>query len=146
VDAEALAGHAVSPQGLGWGEAVADWADTPDLWAVDADQMPDAANNSLFTKAEQDEIAYWLTGVTVYARESLELSESQLAIDNAVDELKDASTRIGRKDWRLMFIGAFVTLGLEHVLEPGVVETLMRLATQGLAGVFGAHVPPMITT
>jgi hypothetical protein len=68
------------------------------------------------------------------------------AIGQAVEELKEASERVGRKDWKLMFYGAFVSLGLAQALSSGVVDVVFRLAVEGLSHIFGAGGTPMITT
>jgi hypothetical protein len=82
-----------------------------------------------------------------YVREKFELSGDQVAaIGQTVDELKEASKRVGRKDWKLMFYGAFVSLGLAQVVSTGVVDVAFRLAVEGLGHIFGAGGPPMITT
>jgi hypothetical protein len=128
-----------------WARAVARWAATPDLWGLDTEPLPEAADNSPFTQAEQAEIAKRLDEARDFAREQFELPDDEIAaIGQAVEELKEASERVGRKDWKLMLYGAFVSLGLEHAVSSGVVETLFRLAVQGLAHLFGAG-PPMIT-
>jgi hypothetical protein len=79
-------------------------------------------------------------------RVQFELPDEQIAaIGQAVEELKAASTRVGRKDWKLMFYGAFVSLGLAQAVSSGVVEAMFRLAVEGLGHIFGAGGPPMIT-
>ena len=130
----------------GWASEVAEWAVTPDVWALDTATLPDAADNSPFTQPERDEIAKQLDEITGYVREHFELRDDQLAaLGQTVEELKEASERVGRKDWKLMFYGAFISLGLEHAVQSGVVEAMFRLAVQGLGHLFGAGSPPIIT-
>jgi hypothetical protein len=129
-----------------WAAEVVDWQQTPDLWALKAAPMPDAADNGPFSQDERDGIAERLDEITRLVREQFALAGDQLAaIRQAVEELKEASTRVGRKDWRLIFYGTFVTYGLDHVLSSRVVETVFRLAAEGLGHIVGAGGTPMIT-
>lgn len=127
-----------------WATVTAEWGVIPDLWALDAKPLPKAADNRPFSQPERDEIAKSLDDMTQLAREKFELPDDQVsAIAQAVEELKEASGRIGRKDWKLMFYGALVSLGLEHAVSSGVVETMFRLTVEALGHLFGG--PPMIT-
>jgi len=95
---------------------------------------PAASDNSPFSADEQADIAKHLDKIVDYVRDSFELPDGQLgAIAQAMEELKEASERVGRKDRKLLLYGAFVSLGLEHAVQSGVVETLFRLAAQGSA-------------
>jgi hypothetical protein len=130
-----------------WARAVVNWQGIPDLWTVMAGGvLPEANENNPFSQQERDEIANRLDEIKHYAGEQFELTAEQMrATEESLDYLKDAAERVGRKDWRVMFYGAFVSLGLEHAVSSGVVETMLRLAVQGLGHIFGAASPPMIT-
>jgi hypothetical protein len=129
-----------------WAGEVAEWARTPDMWALDAAPLPEAVDNSPFTQAERDEIAMRLDEIYDHLSELWDLRDHQAAaIGQTIEELKEASERVGRKDWKLMFYGAFVSVGLAQVVPSGVVEAVFRLAVQGLGHFFGAGGPPMIT-
>lgn len=125
-----------------WAAMTAEWAVIPDLWALNAKPLPKATDNRPFTQPERDEIAKSLDDITQFVREKFELPDVQVAaIAQAVEELKEASGRVGRKDWKMMFYGALVSLGLEHAVSSGVVEVVFRLAVQGLGHLFGAGSP-----
>jgi hypothetical protein len=129
-----------------WAALTAEWAVIPDLWRLNAKPLPKATDNRPFTQPERDEIAKSLDDITQFVRDKFELPDDQLAaIGQAVEELKEASGRIGRKDWKLMLYGALISLGLEHAVSSGVVEVVYRLAVHGLGHLFGAGSPPMIT-
>ena len=56
-------------------------------------------------------------------RELFELSADQLhAIDQRVDELKEASERLGRKDWLMIFYGSLVSTFITAAVPPGVIQ------------------------
>jgi hypothetical protein len=75
-----------------WARQVADWTNTPDLWDLDAEPLPDAGDNSQFTQPERDKIAKRLDEINDFVREHFELPDDQLAaIGQAVEELKEAS-------------------------------------------------------
>jgi hypothetical protein len=128
-----------------WATDVADWESTPDLWALDAEPLPEVTDNTPFTADEQADIAKYLDYVKDYVRENFELRDYQLtAIAEAVEYLKEESKTSGRKQWRFLFYGTFMSYALEHSLDPAVLEAIYRLAVAGLGHLFGAGGPPMI--
>jgi hypothetical protein len=140
-------------------DALATWADevkyeidTPDLWAelkrvpqvLAASQATDASN-APFTPNEQSEISGKLDEIKKLVRERFELTDEQLAvIDERLDDAKEASTRLGRKDWILMFYGSVMSTFMTDAVPPTVIQTVLTTVVHGIAHIFGFGGPPPI--
>lgn len=102
----------------GWAEDVKRDVDTPDLWAELQRELElvtsaryDDIENTPFTPDEQAEIAEQLRQLKDFLKEKYALSEAQtLSLEARFDDLEAAAGRIGRKDWRLLFLGGILTL------------------------------------
>jgi hypothetical protein len=161
-DASMVVGSAVwdSCQSATWPQILANlgrWADevnyetnTPDLWAelkrvpevMAAAQSPEASNAS-FTPAEQAEVSSRLDEVKQLVRQQFELTDDQLAaVDQKLDELEEASKRLGRKDWATILIGGLVSVGMTDAVPPDVIQTVLSTVLHGLAHLFGIGGPP----
>lgn len=129
--------------GLGWQDvtqAVRQWAVIVKRECVDLDlcaelrrgrefftgtQAEDFANTS-FTPGEQAEIAEQFQKIKEYVKKTYSLSIEQAArVEIRFDEAEDASHRMGRKDWLLMFGGALFSLILSAVVPPEAVQHIL---------------------
>jgi hypothetical protein len=137
-----------------WAAEVRYVAETPDLWA-ELKRVPQIlaategmTSNAIFTADEQAEIRQKLDAIKNLVRENFELTNEQLsAVEKTLDEVKGASARLGRKDWRLLLYGAFLNLFLTDAIPPSVIQTVLATAVRGIAHMFGVGDPPsMITT
>lgn len=133
-----------------WAEDVKGEFVDPDLWAelrrrrefLTGDQHPDSANTP-FTRSEQAEITEQLQKIKEYVKEAYSLSiEQREHTERRFDEAEDASRRVGRKDWLLMFGGALFSLILSAVVPPEVIQHILAMAAQGLGHLFGRQAPP----
>ncbi len=81
--------------------------------------------------------------------EKYALSAAQmLTLEAGLDALEVAAGRIGRKDWRLLFLGAILSLVLGGLLPPESVHDIIAMAGDGLDHLFGGggsppQLPPM---
>jgi hypothetical protein len=137
-----------------WADEVRYVAETPDLWA-ELKRVPkipaetdSTASNTLFTTDEQAQIKQRLDEVKSLVREEFELTNDQLsAVDKTLDDAKEASERLGRKDWRMLFYGAFLSVFLTDAIPPSVIQTVLATVVHGIGHLFGFGDPPsMITT
>jgi hypothetical protein len=132
-------------------ERVGRWAgdvkrdiETPDLWAelqrerdILTGALYEDVENTPFTSEEQAEIGQLLREIKEYAEKTYSLSEAQmLSLEARFDEAKTAAGRIGRKDWRLLFLGVMFTVIVDHVPPEGVWNVL-AIALRGLDHLFG---------
>src|SRR5664279_864882 len=91
--------------------------ETPDLWAEVRRQTEllaavgdESVDNTPFTPSEQEGIARRLENFRTQVNDAHALSEQKLRdLESAIEYLVDASRRLGRKDWLLVFIGATAT-------------------------------------
>jgi hypothetical protein len=119
------------------------YAATSDLWAqlreskvLIAEQQQFA--NTPFTEPEQSEISSQIQRVKEYIRATCELTAEQLAVvQDRLDHAEEASHRIGRKDWLMLFNGALFSLFLSDLVPPQPVQHILWMTFQGLAHLFG---------
>lgn len=138
-----------------WVDEVRYEMDTPDLWTelrrvpqvLAVSQTPDASN-APFTPNEQSEISRSLDEIKKLVRERFELTGEQLAvIDQRLDDAEEASKRLGRKDWAMMFYGGVVSTFMTDAVPPNVIQIVLITVLHGIAHIFGfGGPPPVITT
>jgi hypothetical protein len=137
-----------------WADEVRYEVDTADLWAelkrvpqlLAASQTPDASN-APFTPNEQSEVSRRLDEIKTLVRERFELTGEQLAvIDQRLDEAEEASKRLGRKDWVMMFYGAVMSTFMTDAVPTNVIQTVLITVLHGIAHIFGFGGPPPIIT
>lgn len=118
---------------LGKVTALKDWLthlkreiDAPDLWASLSQEQellslePAEAVNTLFTAAEQVQIKKAVEEIRTYVTSTYSLAGEPLAaVNRKLDYLIDASTRLGRIDWKNIFVGALFSLALQQLSPSG---------------------------
>lgn len=140
-------------------ENLAEWAkevryetDTPDLW-VELQRVPEIltavqdahAINAPFTTAEQAQISNHLDEIKHLVREQYELTDDQLAaIDQRLDQADEASKRLGRRDWAMMFYGGVMSTLMTDAVPPGVIQTVLTIVLHGIGHMLGFGGPPPI--
>ena len=122
----------------GWLEDVKRDLDTPDLWAELQRETEllgigsvEVTENTPFTLAEQKEIEERLRERARYVSLTYSLSGAQIqALDAKLDDLVEASRRVGRKDWLNIFVGTIAVYILTAAVPPesarGILMTLVR--------------------
>jgi hypothetical protein len=126
-------------------------ATAPDKWAelqqvrnvLAAAQAPDASN-APFTADEQAEIVLRIDEVKQFVATSVRLDGQQrlAAIEQAPDEIKEASTRVGRKDLIVMINGAMFSLIVNGLAPAHVVSLIFNVLITGIGRIFGIGAPP----
>ena len=115
-----------------WLQEVKQDCDTPDLWAglqQEAELIEGGAykviENALFTPDEQKEIALRLDKLAKDVSHALSLSGAQVQVLNEnIEYLVKASSRLGRKDWLNTFIGVTLPFVLTAALAPEAARAL----------------------
>jgi hypothetical protein len=108
---------AVVAQVRRWAAEIATYEKTPDLWELYRDglrsSVEEATDNKPFTPEERTNLAARLDQVMAKLTEMSERHDMTAAdvreIKETVEYLKDASTRLGKKDWALVLIGQAAT-------------------------------------
>lgn len=139
--------------------SVTQWADevkmitsAPDLWAdmrtrngflEDTHQN---SGNTPFTQDEQRQIVAQLRAIKIEIAEKFEIVGGQLEqIEERLDEAAEASTRLGRKDWLIYFMGTITGLIITATVVGGVGEQIFSMVIQGIGHLFtGGDGPPRI--
>jgi hypothetical protein len=127
-------------------------AQIPDLWAelqrnkeFLTDARYDNDENMPFSPDEQAVITQGLRAIKEDSQQKYSLTDDQMEHFAAkLDEIEEASRRIGRKDWVLLFYGALFSLGITNVLSSDAVYHILGSFLQSLGYFFGIGGPPPI--
>jgi hypothetical protein len=142
---------------LGKSEMLRNWLtylkrefEAPDLWAALAQEQelfsaePAGAVNAPFNAEEQAQIKRAVDEIRVYITTTYTLADEPLSRVHAkLDYLIDASTRLGRIDWKNILVGALVGLVLQQLIPSGSgFQELIGVAGQLLRHVLGGVISP----
>ncbi|MBK5282315.1 MAG: hypothetical protein JJE16_09525 [Nitrospiraceae bacterium] len=124
--------------------------EVPDLWAALSQEQellsiePAEAVNTPFTADEQVQIKKTIEEIRVYITSTYSLASEPLAkVNRKLDYLIDASTRVGRIDWKNIFVGALVGLVLQQLIpSDSGFQQLIGIAGHLLRHVLGGVIPP----
>jgi hypothetical protein len=139
----------------GWLGDVKREVETPDLWAQLSDSearsddqqafwqhVADDADNTPFTAREQEQIAERLEALRRQIIDAHALTADKIApLDAGISHLIEASRRVGRKDWLVMFIGVMCTLVATAVIRPDYVSHLIQAFVHGLESMYRPGAP-----
>lgn len=134
-----------------WLTAVKLDIEMPDLWAelrretellgATADE---AIENTPFTLDEREEIAERLQEMRDYARRTYLLSEEQMRVlDAKLDHLAAATGRLGRADWRGLFVGTMLTFVLTAALPPEAARHILLTLLRSIGHLLGHGFPEL---
>jgi hypothetical protein len=127
---------------------------TPDLWEelkrtpeILASVEQGDTSNAPFTPDEQAEIGHRVDEIKHLVRNQFEPTDEQMsAIEQTLDEVKEASTRVGRKDWAMMANGALLSLIVNDLVPAQVIQSVFSTLITGIGHIFGLGGPlPIIT-
>jgi hypothetical protein len=134
-----------------WAREVRYELDTPDFWAelknsarVLAELDDELADNRPFTQGERTQIAQGLDEVKEHVSATYHPAPEQMAvIERGVEELKEATERVNRKDWGLMFQGIILGWVVDAFVPPEAVHGILMVLLYGIAHIAGGG-PPAI--
>ena len=123
---------------------------TPDLWrelskskSFFTGRDRQTTGNAPFTEAEQTDISVQIKEIKDHIKITHDLTSEQLSnVEATLDEVEEASHRIGRKDWLLAFNGAVFSLILTDLVTPQTAQHIIMMAIHGLSHLFGIGGPP----
>jgi hypothetical protein len=135
-----------------WLENVERERSSPNLWARLAGQRELFAggttgrpeNNSRFNIEEQAQVAEQLDEIRELLVQTYQLDGEQLkAIEAGLGDLRESSTRMGRREWLIMVVGTIATWALAGLVPPGGAQEVLTLALRGLGDLFGGGLPQL---
>jgi hypothetical protein len=134
-----------------WAQAVIagfrEYDGTPDLWAgleQSRELLAGHPENTPFSPDEQAEISRGMRQVRMFVAAIPELTADHLAeVNDRLDQMEEASRRLGRKDWLMLFNGAVFSLILTDAITPTVAQRIIMMGLQGLSHLFGLGGPPV---
>jgi hypothetical protein len=123
----------------------------PDLWGQlkrDKEflgmQAGEKLNNTPFSPDEQKVISGSLEQIRDYITTTYELTSEQISnLDAKLDHAEEASKRLGRKDWFVLFNGAVFSLILTDTITPDTAQHIIMMAIHGLSHLFGMGGGPL---
>lgn len=152
---QGLGWESVRQLALRWGrEVTAQNAWTANAQAKDAltAAQGEEMGNAPFTEDEQRQIVAQLQDVRRYVTEELNLpSEEITRIEEMLDEMAEASKRMGRKDWLIYCLGTITALIIAATVAAPVGEHIFTMIIHGLAHLFtggneSKQIPPRFIT
>lgn len=94
--------------------------------------------NVPFSAEERAAIAVRIDSVKAQVRDNPELTAEQISgIEEKLDELVEASNRVGKKDWRVMLYGTAFGMIVSDTVPPHVVQGIITSVITGLGHIFG---------
>lgn len=140
-----------------WANDVKQTTEAPDYWEdlkrnreFITDVRGEDSGNAPFAQDEQNQIAAQLQVIKEFVAEKFELSSEQMTlIEEKLDEAAEASSRMGRKDWLLLFSGTIFTVIVTDIVTPGVAEHIFTMVINSLGHLFtggseSPQIPPQI--
>jgi hypothetical protein len=125
-------------------------AETPDMWEelrqtreIVVGTHREDYENTRFTPDEQAQISGQLREIKESLRKTYSLPDEQLALIEArLDEAEEASRRLDRKDWWILFLGLILPLLVSGFVTPDIVHHIIVMTFQTLGQLFSGNVPP----
>jgi hypothetical protein len=136
-----------------WASEVKQVTESPDLWAelqasreLITDIQQTDSGNTPFTQDEQRQIAAQLQEITKRLKQQFELTKDQAErIDEWREEVVEASTRMGQKDWLIYLLGTITALTIAATVPAGLGEHIFTMVIHALGYLFtGGSEPPQI--
>jgi hypothetical protein len=109
-------------------------------------EIQQESGNSPFTDDERRQIVAQLQAIKTQAKEQFELTVEQIArVNERLDEVAEASKRMGRKDWLIYFLGTITALIIAATVTSGMGDHIFTTVIQGIAHMFigGTEPPPL---
>lgn len=126
---------------------------TPDLWnelyqarKYFSGQQEQRFDATLFTVAEQAEVSNQIGQIKAYIRAEHRLTREQISrVEAMLKHAEEASSRMNRKDWLILFYGAVSSLVLADLITPQTAQHVFLLTIHGLSHLFGfGGLPPQL--
>lgn len=137
----------------GWLREIQATVGVPDYWAEMKRSRASIAiiqrgdfGNTPFTPTEQRQIAAQLKEVAKQVQQLYGLSERQITqVSEKLDVIIEDASRLGRKDWVVIFAGTILPLVLTDVLTWAAAHHILAMVLHGLVHLFtGGIEPPQI--
>lgn len=135
-----------------WAQRVVYELNAPDLWAelvspsgIFGETQGDE-DNSAFTAEERTAISARIEEVKAEVRQNPALTGDQISgIEQKLDDLIEASERVGKKDWKLLVAGTLLTIFVTYAVPPHVAQAIITSVITGLGHMFGiGGLPPSL--
>ena len=135
-----------------WLDEIRETVGVPDFWdelkrgRQLVAEIQQESGNSPFTDYERRQIVAQLQAIKAQVGEQFELTSEQIAqVNERLDEVAEASERMGRKDWLIYFLGTITALIIAATITSGMGDHIFTTVIQGIAHMFigGTEPPPL---
>lgn len=98
---------------------------------------PESEANTYFSKDELSEIKLRAADIVVGLTARTDVTKEQLnLVQRAIEDVVDASNRLGRKDWIMLVAGTFTNIVVGAAFAPEATKALFQLAQKSFGWVF----------
>ena len=105
---------------------------------IAAGYVDQAGDNAPFLPEELERIATSIDQIRSAMRTRADLSSEQLRyLSDRLEEMRQASERLGRKDWVNLAVGTLTSIVVSAAFDPAAARTLLQAAGTALSWVFG---------
>jgi hypothetical protein len=137
---------------LHWLMEIRATAGAPDYWEEMQRSQESVAlmrnegfGNTPFTEDEQRQIAAQFLEIQIKVNQFQLPREQMSQVEEGLDELEEASHRLGRKDWLIMLMTTLSPVVISDILTPGLSRHVFTMAINDLVHLFtGEGEPPQI--
>lgn len=135
-----------------WLDEIRETVGVPDFWEELkrgrqlVAEIQQESGNSPFTDDERRQIVAQLQAIKTQVKEQFKLTAEQLAeVNEKLDEVAEASKRMGRKDWLIYFLGTITALIIAATVTSGMGDHIFTTVIQAIAHMFigGTEPPPL---
>jgi hypothetical protein len=91
--------------------------------------------NSVFSPTEQEQVLQQLDRIQIrLLQQEGQTEDAKNQIITAINEVRDAATRLGKKDWILFTSGQLLSLALTLGLDGEKTRRIFEIVSEGLRG------------
>jgi len=114
------------------------WSELAGIHGIAESNRRKGLENNSFTAAERRAISRRIEEIKEQARQAPELTAEQISgMEQKLDDLVEASKRVGRKDWLTMLYGAAFGMIVNDAVPAHIVQGVITMAIHGLGHLFG---------
>jgi hypothetical protein len=114
------------------------WSELAGIHSLVTNNQRTGLENSSFTAPERKAISRQIEQIKEQVHQTPELTAEQISgVEQKLDDLVEASKRVGRKDWLTMLYGAAFGMIVNDAVPAHIVQAVISMTIHGLGHLFG---------